>query len=130
LNLLVFHLNRTQEADGSIPFSSTTSFGFLFLIRDLKRSSRTAEEAASEQTGFAAEIVHERADAEKPFMGMHTTRLGGVVRKTDAAIAKNYLTDPELRILPRIVNLYIEFAELQALERKPMTMRGGVDKPD
>lgn len=44
----------------------------------------------------AAEIVHERADGEKPFMGMQTTRPGGVVRKADAAIAKNYLTEPEL----------------------------------
>lgn len=78
----------------------------------------------------AAEIVHERADGEKPFMGMQTTRPGGVVRKVDAAIAKNYLTEPELQVLHRIVNLYIEFAELQALERKPMTMRDWVDKLD
>ncbi|HEY4184694.1 MAG TPA: virulence RhuM family protein [Polyangia bacterium] len=76
----------------------------------------------------AAEIVHQRADGEKPFMGMQTTRPGGVVRKADAAIAKNYLTEPELQVLHRVVNLYIEFAELQALERKPMTMRDWVDK--
>jgi len=78
----------------------------------------------------AAQIVHERADGEKPFMGMQTTRPGGVVRKADASIAKNYLTEPELQVLHRIVNLYIEFAELQALERKPMTMRDWVDKLD
>jgi len=78
----------------------------------------------------AAEIVHERADGEKPAMGMQTTRPGGVVRKADAAIAKNYLTEPELQVLHRIVNLYIEFAELQALERTPMTMRDWVDKLD
>lgn len=78
----------------------------------------------------AAEIVHERADGEKPFMGMQTTRPGGVVRKADAAVAKNYLTEPELQVLHRVVNLYIEFAELQALERKPMTMRDWVDKLD
>jgi hypothetical protein len=59
-----------------------------------------------------AEIVHQRADGEKPFMGMQTTRPGGLVRKADAAIAKNYLTKPELQVLHRIVNLYIEFAEL------------------
>ena len=70
------------------------------------------------------------ADAEKPFMGMQTTRPGGVVRKADASIAKNYLTEPELQVLHRIVNLYIEFAELQALERKPMSMRDWVDKLD
>jgi hypothetical protein len=78
----------------------------------------------------AAEIVHERADGAKPLMGMQTTRPGGVIRKADAAIAKNYLTEPELQILHRIVSLYIEYAELQALERRPMTMRDWVDKLD
>lgn len=78
----------------------------------------------------AAEIVHERADADKPHMGMQTTRPGGVIRKADAAIAKNYLTEDELQILHRIVNLYIEYAELQALERRPMTMRDWVTKLD
>jgi hypothetical protein len=78
----------------------------------------------------AAEIVHERADAGKPFMGMLTTRPGGRVRKEDAAIAKNYLTEDELQVLNRIVNLYIEYAELQALERKPMTMRDWITKLD
>lgn len=78
----------------------------------------------------AAEILYERADAEKPFMGMQTTRPGGVVRKADATTAKNYLTEPELQILHRIVNLYIEYAELQALERRPMTMQDWITKLD
>ncbi len=78
----------------------------------------------------AAEIIHGRADAGKPFMGMLTTRPGGRVRKEDAAIAKNYLTEDELQVLNRIVNLYIEYAELQALERKPMTMRDWITKLD
>ena len=78
----------------------------------------------------AAEVIHQRADAEKPFMGMLTTRAGGWVRKEDAVIAKNYLTEDELQVLNRIVNLYIEYAELQALERKPMTMREWIAKLD
>ena len=78
----------------------------------------------------AAEIVHERADGDKPFMGMQTTRPGGVIRKADAAIAKNYLTESELQVLHRIVNMYIEYAELQALERRPMTMRDWITKLD
>ena len=45
-------------------------------------------------------------------------------------IAKNYLTEDELRMLNRIVNLYLEYAELQALERKPMTMRDWIAKLD
>jgi hypothetical protein len=52
------------------------------------------------------------------------------VRKEDATIAKNYLTEPELQVLHRIVNLYIEYAELQALERKPMTMQDWITKLD
>lgn len=78
----------------------------------------------------AAELIHERADAGQPFMGMLTTRPGGIVRKEDTAIAKNYLTEDELQVLNRIVNLYIEYAELQALERKPMTMRDWIAKLD
>jgi len=78
----------------------------------------------------AAEIVHERADATKPFMGMQSTRPRGIVRKGDASVAKNYLTESELAVLHRIVSLYIEYAELQALERKPMTMQDWIKKLD
>ncbi len=78
----------------------------------------------------AAEVIAERADAGKPFMGLQTTRPGGIVRKDDVGIAKNYLTEDELQVLNRIVNLYIEYAELQALERKPMTMRDWITKLD
>ena len=78
----------------------------------------------------AAEIIHGRADAGKPLMGLLTTRPGGRVRREDAAIAKNYLTEAELQVLNRIVNLYLEYAELQALERKPMTMRDWIAKLD
>ena len=78
----------------------------------------------------AAEVIHARANAAKPFMGLQTTRQGGIVRKEDASIAKNYLTEDELQVLNRIVNFYIEFAELQALGRKPMTMRNWISKLD
>jgi len=78
----------------------------------------------------AAEIIHGRANAGQPFMGMLSTRPGGSVRREDAAIAKNYLTADELQVLNRIVNLYLEYAELQALERKPMTMRDWITKLD
>ena len=78
----------------------------------------------------AAEVIHERADAGQLFMGLQTTRPGGIVRKEDVAIAKNYLTEAELQVLNRVVNLYIEYAELQALERKPMTMRDWITKLD
>ena len=78
----------------------------------------------------AAEVIADRADASKPFMGLQTTRPGGIIRKDDVSIAKNYLTEDELQVLNRIVNLYIEYAELQALERKPMSMRDWLTKLD
>ena len=77
----------------------------------------------------AAEIIYNRADAAKPNMGM-TTWLGDKPRKTDAEIAKNYLNEKELDVLNRIVNMYLEFAELQALNRKPMYMREWIEKLD
>jgi len=77
----------------------------------------------------AAEIVHARADASRPNMGM-TNWLGEKPRKDEAAIAKNYLVPEELDVLNRIVNLYLEFAELQALNRKPMTMQDWITKLD
>jgi len=78
----------------------------------------------------AAEVIAARADATQPLMGMLSTRPGGIVRKEDAAVAKNYLTEDEPQVLNRIVNLYIEYAELQALERKAMTMRDWIVKLD
>ncbi|MDO8721920.1 MAG: virulence RhuM family protein [Syntrophales bacterium] len=77
----------------------------------------------------AAEVIHDRADASKPHMGM-TTWSGETPRKTDAEIAKNYLNEKELDILNRIVSMYLDFAELQALNRRPMHMRDWLAKLD
>jgi hypothetical protein len=84
--------------------------------------------AAHGQT--AAEVIHARADAALPFMGLQTTRPGGIIRKDDVSIAKNYLNPEELGTLNRIVNAYIEFAELRALQRQVMTMRDWITKLD
>ena len=84
--------------------------------------------AAHGQT--AAEVIHARVDAQTPFMGLQTTRPGGIIRKEDVSIAKNYLDAEELGTLNRIVNAYIEFAELRALQRKVMTMRDWIEKLD
>ena len=78
----------------------------------------------------AAEVIHQRADAAQPLMGLATTRPGRIIRREDVSVAKNYLNEEELQTLNRIVNLYIEFAELQALDRKPMTMRNWIEKLD
>lgn len=84
--------------------------------------------AAHGQT--AAEVIHHRADAGKPHMGMQTTRPGGIIRKDDVAVAKNYLTSDELNTLNYIVTLYLDFAELQAQRRKVMTMADWITKLD
>jgi hypothetical protein len=78
----------------------------------------------------AAEVIHARADAGRPLMGLKTTRPGGIVRREDVSVAKNYLTEEELRALNRIVNAYLEFAELQALSRRVVTMRDWIAKLD
>lgn len=77
----------------------------------------------------AAEIIYERANAEKDFMGL-TSWTGALPRRTDAEIAKNYLNEEELDLLNRIVNLYLEFAELQAKAHVPMYMKDWVQKLD
>lgn len=77
----------------------------------------------------AAEIVYLRADSTKPFMGM-TNFTGSKPTRSESQIAKNYLTEDELAVLNRIVNAYIEFAELQAMRRKPMYMADWIEKLD
>ena len=77
----------------------------------------------------AAQIVYQRADATLPNMGM-TTWAGEQPRKTDAVIAKNYLAESELKTLNRIVMAYLEFAELRALDRRPMYMTDWIAKLD
>jgi len=77
----------------------------------------------------AAEVIAGRADAEKPLMGL-TSWTGAKPGRSDVEIAKNYLTAEELDTLNRIVSMYLDFAELQALNRKPMYMRDWIAKLD
>lgn len=74
----------------------------------------------------AAEIIYERADAEKDFMGL-TTWSGSMPTKPEAEIAKNYLTHEEIKSLNRIVSLYLDFAEMQAEEHRPMYMKDWIN---
>ncbi len=83
--------------------------------------------AAHGQT--AAELVHARASAAKPQMGM-TNWMGTKPSKAEAVIAKNYLSPEELNALNRIVTAYLELAEVQALNRQPMYMRDWIAKLD
>ena len=77
----------------------------------------------------AAEIIHDRADATKPNMGL-TAFTGARVRREDVKVAKNYLGVKEIDALNRIVTLYLDFAELQASAQKPMYMRDWIAKLD
>ena len=77
----------------------------------------------------AAEVIYERADAEKDFMGL-TSWTGAMPRQSDAEIAKNYLSENELDTLNRIVSLYLDFAELQAKSHTPMYMKDWIQKLD
>ena len=77
----------------------------------------------------AAELITQRADADKPHMGL-TSWQGKKVRKTDVAIAKNYLSESELKSLNRIVTMYLDYAEDQAERHKPVTMNEWKEKLD
>ena len=74
----------------------------------------------------AAEIIYKRADAEKDFMGL-TTWSGAMPTKPEAEIAKNYLSHEEVKSLNRIVSLYLDFAEMQAEEHRPMYMKDWIN---
>jgi hypothetical protein len=73
----------------------------------------------------AAEIVYRRADSAKPFMGLTTWKNApkGKVLKSDVTVAKNYLNAEEVSKLNRLVTMFIDFAELRALNRQVMTMK-------
>ena len=77
----------------------------------------------------AAEIIYDRVDSEKPYVGM-TGFKGNYVTKDDVRIAKNYLSEKELQIMNLIVSQFLDYAELQALEEHPMTMKDWIDRLD
>ena len=80
----------------------------------------------------AAQIITERASADKPNMGLQTWKNGpsGKVLKGDIGIAKNYLLEPEIKELERIVTMYLDYAELQASRQISMKMADWIDKLD
>lgn len=106
-------------------------------VRDLYRLSIDYNQDAEETKAFfqivqnklhwaitgmtAAEIIQSRADSSKPNMGL-TSWKGSKVRKADVAIAKNYLKQEEIDQLNRIVVMYLDYAELQAMNRRPLYM--------
>lgn len=77
----------------------------------------------------AAEVVYQRADADKPFMGL-TNFKGDHPTLQEAGIAKNYLTEEELKVLNNLVSGYFDFAEIQAIRHVPMYMKDYIEQLD
>lgn len=77
----------------------------------------------------AAEVIYNRADAEKDFMGL-TTFSGDFPTKKDVVIAKNYLSEKELKVLNNLVSAYFDLAEINAIEHKTMYMADYVEQLD
>lgn len=77
----------------------------------------------------AAEIIYQRIDATKPNLGL-TSFKGSKPTLQETEVAKNYLTEEELNLLNRMVTAYLELAELQALNRKPMYMKDWIERLD
>lgn len=77
----------------------------------------------------AAEVIYERADADKPFMGL-TAFAGEFPTKNEVTVAKNYLSEEELKVLNNLVSGYFDFAEIQAMRHKPMYMSDYIQQLD
>lgn len=77
----------------------------------------------------ASEVIYERADSEKPFMGL-TTFKGDIPVLQDVVIAKNYLNEEELKILNNLVSGYFDFAEIQAIRHNSMYMKDYIKQLD
>ena len=79
-----------------------------------------------------AEIIAQRADSSKPHVGLTSWRKGpqGKILPSDVSVAKNYLEKPEIDHLNRIVTMYLDYAELQAVRQKPMYMKDWIERLD
>ena len=77
----------------------------------------------------AAEVIYQRADANQPFMGLRTFS-GDMPVKMDVGVAKNYLDEPELRVLNNLVSGYFDIAEIAAIEHRTMTMNDYIQQLD
>ena len=118
-----FYQKITDIYATSIDYDPTQEVSLLFF----KTVQNKVHWAITGQT--AAEIIHQRANASEPSMGLTNWR-GAVIRKQDVGIAKNYLTEPELAALNNLVEQYLIFAEGQAMRRVPMHMADWVKKLD
>ena len=96
-------------------------------VLDLYATQNKLHYAAHGHT--AAEVVYQRADAEKPFMGLRTFS-GDLPVLKDVGIAKNYLDEQELQVLNNLVSGYFDIAEIAAIEHRPMYMKDYIAQLD
>ena len=118
-----FYQKITDIYATSIDYDPTQEVSIVFF----KTVQNKVHWAITGQT--AAEIVHDRVDSAKANLGLTNWR-GAVIRKHDVAIAKNYLTEPELAALNNLVEQYLIFAEGQAMRRVAMHMADWIKKLD
>jgi len=118
-----FYQKITDIYATSIDYDPTQEISILFF----QTVQNKVHWAITGQT--AAEIVHGRADAAKPNLGLTNWR-GATIRKQDVAIAKNYLAKPELEALNNLVEQYLIYAQGQAMRRVPMHMVDWIKKLD
>ena len=119
------------------PFFNGQTTGKVIGPVDMDKESGTHVSAMDEEDmariandfAEAAEVIYERADAEKPFMGL-TSFSGSNPAKKDVTIAKNYLTEDELKILNNLVSGYFDFAEIQAMRHNVMHMNDYAEQLD
>ena len=105
----------------------------IFLDEELQEKSVCANFAHTAKDGknykTNAEIIYERVDSKKHLVGM-TNFKGNYPTKDDVKIAKNFLSEKELQVLNLLVSQFLDFAELQALEENPMTMKDWIKELD
>ncbi|MBN1848580.1 MAG: virulence RhuM family protein [Deltaproteobacteria bacterium] len=109
-----------------------TSIDYSLKAEDTKKFFATVQNklhfAITGQT--AAELITKRADSTKPNLGLTSWRKGpvGKIMPSDVSVAKNFLNKPELDHLNRIVTMYLDYAEFQAVRNKPMYMKDWIEK--
>lgn len=122
-----FYLKITDIYATAIDYDKNAPITQLFF----KTVQNKLEYAITKHT--ASEIIRSRADSNKPNMGLTTwknIKKGGKIQKSDVGVAKNYLTKDEISELNILVNMYLDYAELQAKRNRTMTMKDWVEKLD
>lgn len=122
-----FYLKITDIYATAIDYDKNAPITQLFF----KTVQNKLEYAITKHT--ASEIIRSRADSNKPNMGLTTwknIKKGGKIQKSDVGVAKNYLTEDEISELNILVNMYLDYAELQAKRNRTMTMKDWAEKLD